>query len=141
VEAKTAKTVIAVSDVPMLETPDGVMRDSVLVDASTGAHDMTAGIVWVQPNATIHEDSHDFDEVYYVIRGEAEVVIEDIPQRMEAGNVVLIPAHKRHHVRNTTDEVFQIFWCIATGWETLRQISNEMGTWPVVDATTGWHLS
>jgi mannose-6-phosphate isomerase-like protein (cupin superfamily) len=140
-EAKTAKTVIKVSDVPMLETPDGVMRDSVLVDASTGANDMTAGIVWVQPNARIHEDSHEFDEVYYVIRGEAEVVVEDVPQRMEAGDVVLIPARKRHHVRNSGDGVFEIFWCIATGWETLAAIQDEMGKWPVVDGTSGWHLA
>jgi mannose-6-phosphate isomerase-like protein (cupin superfamily) len=135
-----AKTVIKVTDVDMLESRDGVMRDSVFVDASTGAQDMTAGIVWVQPNATIHEDSHDFDEVYYVIRGQADVVIEDVSHRMEAGNVVLVPKHKRHRVQNPTDEVFEIFWCLAASWETLEAIREELGTWPVVDSTTGWHL-
>jgi mannose-6-phosphate isomerase-like protein (cupin superfamily) len=134
------QTVISITDVDMLESPDGVMRDSVFVSASTGSKDMTAGIVWVQPNATIHEDSHDFDEVYYVIRGEADVVVEDVPHRMRAGNVVLIPAHKRHRVHNPTEEVFEIFWCLSTGWENLQQIQEELGTWPVVDSTTGWHL-
>jgi mannose-6-phosphate isomerase-like protein (cupin superfamily) len=134
------KTVINVTDVDMLESPDGVMRDSVFVDSSTGAQDMTAGIVWVQPDATIHEDSHDFDEVYYVIRGRADVVIEDVPHRMEAGNVVFVPKRKRHRVHNPTDEVFEIFWCLATSWENLQAIQEELGKWAVVDGKTGWHL-
>jgi len=136
-----AKTVIRLQDVDMLESPDGVMRDSVFVDASTGARDMTAGIVWVAPGSRIHEDSHAFDEVYYVIRGEADVVVEDVPHRMREGDVVLIQTGRRHHVHNPTDEVFAIFWCIAAGWETLSQIQTELGTWPVIDKTTGWHLS
>jgi mannose-6-phosphate isomerase-like protein (cupin superfamily) len=117
------------------------MRDVVFVDASTGARDMTAGIVWVAPGSTIHEDSHEFDEVYYVIRGEADAVVEDVPHRMRAGDVALISAGRRHRVHNPTDDVFVIFWCIAAGWETLSEIQAELGTWPVVDRTTGWHLS
>jgi mannose-6-phosphate isomerase-like protein (cupin superfamily) len=133
--------VIELSDVDMLESPDGAMRDSVLVDAKSGAKGMSAGIVWVAPNSTIHEDEHEFDEVYYVIRGEADVVVEGVPHRMKAGNVVLIPAGRRHRVHNPTDEVFEIFWCIATSWENLERIEEELGKWPVVDAAAGWHLS
>jgi mannose-6-phosphate isomerase-like protein (cupin superfamily) len=130
--------VIGLSDVDMLESPDGAMRDSVFVNAARG---LSAGIVWVAPGTTIHEDEHDFDEVYYVIRGEADVVVEDVPHRMKAGNVVVIPAHRRHRVHNPTEEVFEIFWCLGTSWENLEGVAEELGKWPVVDSSSGWHVA
>ena len=130
--------VIELSDVDMMESPDGGMRDSVFVSAAKG---LSAGVVWVAPGTTIHEDEHDFDEVYYVIRGEADVVVEDVPYRMRAGNVVQIPAHRRHKVHNPTDEVFEIFWCLGASWENLESAAEELGKWPVVDPATGWHIA
>ncbi len=133
-----SQVVTDLSEVDMLESPDGIMRDSVFV---TKARGMSAGLVWVAPGSTIHEDEHEFDEVYYVVRGEADVVIEDVPHRMKPGNVVLIPARRRHHVHNPGDEVFEIFWCIGTSWDNLDGIEEELGKWPVVDSASGWHTA
>jgi mannose-6-phosphate isomerase-like protein (cupin superfamily) len=133
--------VIKTTDVDLLESPDGIMRDSVLVSAANGARDLSAGIVWVAPQSTIHEDTHDFDEVYYVIRGQANVVADGVPHAMSAGDAVLIPSGVSHRVENPNDSVFEIFWCIAAGWEALQAIQEELGKWPIVDASSGWHTA
>ena len=64
------KVVFRVPEFPLVESPDGMMRDSVLITDSTAAsNSVSAGLVWVHPHGEIHEDVHAFDEVYYVIRG------------------------------------------------------------------------
>ena len=126
----------------LLESPDGMMRDSVLVtDQTAGTESVSAGLVWVHPHGEIHEDVHAFDEVYYVIRGRAEVIMDARTVPTMAGDVVLIPKGIRHRIHNPTDEVFQIFWLISTNWAALPGVQHELGQWPVVPADSGWHLA
>jgi mannose-6-phosphate isomerase-like protein (cupin superfamily) len=132
---------MSLGDTPLLETPDKTMRDTVLIsDELVGATTMSAGLVWVQPHGEIHEDSHAFDEVYYVIRGRADVIMKGEPMQMNAGDVVYIPAGTLHRIFNPTDQVFQIFWLISSNWADLPNVQREMGTWPKVSHLEGWHV-
>jgi quercetin dioxygenase-like cupin family protein len=97
--------------------------------------------VWIAPGSTIHEDSHPFDEVYYVIRGTAEVLLDGVAHTMKPGEVVNIPATVKHRVHNFSDEVFEIFWCIGGAMSELPGVEEELAKWPSVDATTGWHIA
>ncbi len=128
-------------DTPLLESQDGTMRDTVLIsDQTVGATTMSAGLVWVRPHGEIHEDTHAFDEVYYVVRGTAEVIMKGEPMKASAGDVVYIPAGTRHRILNSADEIFVIFWLISTNWADLPDVQKEMGTWPTVSHREGWHL-
>ena len=44
------KTVFKLDEAELLESPDGMMRDTMLItDASCGTETMSAGLVWVHP--------------------------------------------------------------------------------------------
>jgi quercetin dioxygenase-like cupin family protein len=125
----------------LLESPDGGMRDTVSVSDACGATDLCAGLVWIAPGATIHEDSHPFDEVYYVIRGTGELILDGAPHVMTEGDIVHIPSPITHRVHNPSDHVFEIFWCIGGSMAQLPGVADELAKWPTVNAAEGWHLA
>ena len=45
-------------------------------------------------------ETHDGDQVVYVIEGEADITVGDDARRTGPGGLVMIPAGARHHVRN-----------------------------------------
>jgi mannose-6-phosphate isomerase-like protein (cupin superfamily) len=46
------------------------------------------------------EETHEGDQIIYVVEGQARVRIEDREYRAGPGALVMIPAGARHHVRN-----------------------------------------
>ena len=46
------------------------------------------------------EETHQADQIVYVIEGEAVVTVEDEARRTGPGGLVMIPAGARHHVGN-----------------------------------------
>ena len=50
-------------------------------------------------NATIHEHSHPEEEVYEVIEGELEIVIDGVQHIARPGLVAIVPSNARHFVR------------------------------------------
>jgi mannose-6-phosphate isomerase-like protein (cupin superfamily) len=139
---KPRKLVWGVRDAPMVESADGGMRDSVMVtDETCGARDISAGLVWVKPGFEIHEDTHSFDEIYFVVSGRAQLILADEPHDMRAGELVYIPNGIRHKILNPHDEPFQIAWILATKWSNLPDVKAELATWPKVDPNTGWHTT
>lgn len=50
-------------------------------------------------NATIHEHFHPEEEVYEVIEGELEIVIDGVPHIARPGLVAIVPSNARHFVR------------------------------------------
>lgn len=124
-----------------MESPDGGMRDAVLVADAHGAKSLCAGFVWVAPGATIHEDSHPVDEVYYVVRGTAELILDGVRHVMTAGDVVNILSPQKHRIHNFSDEVFEIFWCLGGAMSELPGVPEELARWPRVEATQGWHVA
>ncbi|MBM4439079.1 MAG: cupin domain-containing protein [Candidatus Rokubacteria bacterium] len=45
-------------------------------------------------------ESHDGDQIFFVIEGEAILTVGDEERRTGPGSLVTIPAGARHHVRN-----------------------------------------
>lgn len=54
-------------------------------------------------DATIHEHSHPEEEVYEVIEGELEIVIDDVAYAVRPRRVAVAPANARHFVKALTD--------------------------------------
>ncbi|MBI3989233.1 MAG: cupin domain-containing protein [candidate division NC10 bacterium] len=46
------------------------------------------------------EETHDGDQIIYIIEGEALVRMKDQERRAPAGTLILIPTGTPHHVRN-----------------------------------------
>jgi quercetin dioxygenase-like cupin family protein len=53
--------------------------------------------------ASIHEHFHPEEEVYEVIEGELEIVIDGVKQVLKPGIVAIVPANARHSVKACTD--------------------------------------
>ncbi len=53
--------------------------------------------------SSIHEHFHPQEEVYEVLEGELEVVIDGVAQIVRAGLVAIVPSGVRHSVRALTD--------------------------------------
>jgi mannose-6-phosphate isomerase-like protein (cupin superfamily) len=60
------------------------------------------------PNGSLHKHSK-ADNVYIVKSGEGLLRIEDETFTIRAGQVVFIPAGKRHQLSNVSDKTFEIF--------------------------------
>ncbi len=80
------RIVFRITDVPYIESPDGTMRDSVMVTEDTcGSQQYTAGLFWVRPGTRGHADTHvGQEEVYYIFSGKGKVVIEEKPHAIKA---------------------------------------------------------
>jgi quercetin dioxygenase-like cupin family protein len=53
--------------------------------------------------ATIHEHHHPEEEVYEVLEGELEIVIDGLSHTARTGLVAIVPAGVRHFVRALSD--------------------------------------
>ncbi|HZQ05853.1 MAG TPA: cupin domain-containing protein [Anaerolineae bacterium] len=137
---KQPKIVFKVKDVPYIESLDGTMRDSVMVTEDTcGSQQYTAGLFWVRPGTRGHADRHPGqEEVYYIFGGKGQVVIEDVPHDIEAGDVVFIPDGHIHYLINDGPETLGLFWAIAKKWSELPAIQKELGRWNKVKPGSDW---
>jgi quercetin dioxygenase-like cupin family protein len=54
-------------------------------------------------DARIHEHRHHAEEVYEVLEGELEIVIDDVAHIVGPGRVAVVPANARHFVKALTN--------------------------------------
>jgi mannose-6-phosphate isomerase-like protein (cupin superfamily) len=138
--ATKPKVVFKLADVPFLESPDGTMRDSVMVIEDTcGARQYTAGLFFVRPGTKGHADKHEGqEELYYIFAGRGVVMVDDEPHEIEAGDVVFIPDGATHYLINNGEETLGLFWAIPKKWSDLPEIQQELGTWPKIEPGSDW---
>ena len=55
----------------------------------------------------------DKEEVIYIIEGEATVTIEGNREMAEAGSMLYIPPHKKHNIKNESDEVVKYIYVVS----------------------------
>ena len=63
----------------------------------------------LQPGEEIGEEVHDADQFIYVVKGEAEVVLNGDSIGFEKGAAAYIPEGTRHNVINRGDEPVKLF--------------------------------
>ncbi|MEO8898142.1 MAG: cupin domain-containing protein [Candidatus Dormibacter sp.] len=59
----------------------------------------------MQLNPHVHDD---FDQLAYILEGEADYYIGDEAHRMAPGSILLVPAGKHHHIQPTTARVLNL---------------------------------
>lgn len=67
----------------------------------TGSHEQVV-LMCLQPDEDIGEEVHpDTDQLFQVVKGKGEAVLEGTTQPLGKGAMLLVPAGMRHNVRNT----------------------------------------
>ena len=62
-----------------------------------------------------HAHEHDdHEEVYYIIKGNGEMLVDDEVQPIRSGDIIYIGKHQVHSIRNTGDEDFIEFLAFAS---------------------------
>ena len=67
----------------------------------------------LQPGEDIGSEVHEVDQIFYVVDGEGEAVLEDVSQECKKGTIVVVPAGTKHNVKNTDDEPLKLFTIYA----------------------------
>lgn len=104
-------------------TSSMLLDDDFLEDGPGGVVQINAGVF--QPNKNperpVNCSAHDDDEIYVIISGTAEIVLEGESIYPQPGDVIYIPAHVSHGVKNlSAEEPFRLL----TVWKDGRK--NEM---------------
>ena len=133
------KHVFKLDSVPFLESTDGTLRDSFMItDETCGAQEVTAGIVFIRPHSQCHEDTHDVEEIFYIIEGRGKLTFDGVPVEVEAGDVVFMPVGVSHRVINDYDETYVALWAILQKWGDQHELKEEVDTWHEIELNTGW---
>jgi quercetin dioxygenase-like cupin family protein len=64
-----------------------------------------------EEGATIHEHSHPEEEVYEVIEGELEIIVDGVLERVRPGLVSIVPPNTPHFVRAVTNGKLIVIDC------------------------------
>jgi quercetin dioxygenase-like cupin family protein len=87
------------------------VRWRTLVSADrTPTSGVSMGVFEVAPGARLAPHRHDPQEVYYVVAGEAEVLLDGAWQPVRAGDVAYFPGGAVHGVRNGGASICRIVW-------------------------------
>ncbi|WP_158848661.1 cupin domain-containing protein [Saccharothrix deserti] len=88
-------------DVPPNRARGGELR--VLLSPTTvGATGGFLGVLLLEPGEQVNEHYHPYSEEFlYVVEGEIEVDLDDVPHALRADQAIMVPIGVRHRVRNT----------------------------------------
>jgi mannose-6-phosphate isomerase-like protein (cupin superfamily) len=79
-----------------------------------GAKTMCFGVADFPPNA--HAPGHIHaaeEEMIYVLTGHGEMYFDGVPEPIEPGSCVYVPANCAHSINNTSDEVLKIVYVFS----------------------------
>jgi mannose-6-phosphate isomerase-like protein (cupin superfamily) len=79
-----------------------------LISALIGAQQLCIFEQWVAPAKGTPVHSHSVEEVLTVLAGEAAMWIDDRDAVLEAGQSLVIPAHKKHGFRNVGSGILHV---------------------------------
>ncbi len=91
--------IVSLADMPLEQWRPGV-ETRMLVSALNGADELCIFEQWIAPGAGAPTHSHAVEEVLTVREGEADMWLEDERVTVSAGQLLVIPAGRRHGFRN-----------------------------------------
>jgi mannose-6-phosphate isomerase-like protein (cupin superfamily) len=77
----------------------------------------TMSVIVFTPRGHDYQTAHKQDELYVVIKGSGRLVIEDSSFKFVEGDVLFVPAEKRHRFAEFTEDLitWAVFWGPAGG--------------------------
>ena len=70
-------------------------------------------VMAIQPDEEIGEEVHTVDQIFYVVKGEAEAVIDGKAGALDKGEMLIVPAGTYHNIRNTEDDALKLLTIYA----------------------------
>lgn len=72
--------------------------------------DFTLSVTYLNAHKSTTGNSHDWEEAYYIIEGEGQILINDMPIVISAGDFIIIPKGARHRVFSLDEPI--AFLCV-----------------------------
>ena len=92
----------------------GEVRWKTLLSADrTPSDTFTLGIASLEPGDVLREHRHAQAELYLVLDGTGDVMLEDAVHPLAAGAAVFIPGGARHGIRNTGSAALRLAYVLA----------------------------
>ena len=76
--------------------------DSVLYNRFLDEPTISAGVYQLKAGAKDDQSPHVFDEIYYILEGEAKLKTADTSAQVKPGSIIYVKAHVPHHFFNIT---------------------------------------
>ncbi len=70
-------------------------------------------IMSLKPGEEIGEEVHENDQIFFIVEGKAEFIVEDENKIVEEDQLVLVPSGKKHNVKNAGDENLKLYTVYA----------------------------
>ena len=118
--------IIDPSDTPPEQWRPGV-ETSMRVSAANGATQLCIFEQWIAPGNGAPTHSHSVEEVLTVLKGEAEMWMDDFRAIVAAGQSLIVPAHRSHGFRNSGTVTLHIHAVLASAvFEATPEGATEM---------------
>ncbi|WP_049923789.1 cupin domain-containing protein [Halopiger djelfimassiliensis] len=94
-------------DAPALSRNDGLVSRILHSQGDVSETELTVTWVDVEPGARQVRHEHEPEQVYVIVAGEGLMVVDEDERAVEAGDLVHVPAHTEHGIRNTGDRTLE----------------------------------
>jgi mannose-6-phosphate isomerase-like protein (cupin superfamily) len=75
------------------------------------------GLSEIDPGSSSNLQSHESEEIFYVVSGQGVVEVDGESQQLEAGSVVFVPSGARHRLRNRGSGTLRVVCAAAPAFE------------------------
>jgi mannose-6-phosphate isomerase-like protein (cupin superfamily) len=105
---------VKISEIPGEQFPSGRhTRIFVGPDSKLTAEGFVSGFVVVAPEGSVPLHSHEQEEVYYILKGTGEMIVDKEKQVLESVSAIYIPPHSRHTLKNVGPEELHMLFVYA----------------------------
>lgn len=84
---------------------------------TVGSENLWVGLSEVDPCSSSNPHVHPNEEVFYVVSGYGEVVVDGQRSDVSAGSAVLVPSGAEHQLVNTSHEVLRVLCSVAPAFD------------------------
>ncbi len=72
----------------------------------------TMSLIVYTPHGKDYQTPHDQDELYIVVKGQGELIVEGKVHKFKSGDVLFVPAGKNHRFENFSEDIitWAVFW-------------------------------
>lgn len=84
---------------------------------TVGSANIWVGLSEVDPCSSSNSHSHPNEEVFFVVSGYGEVVVDGQCEEVGPGSAVLVPGNAEHQLVNTSQEVLRVLCSAAPAFD------------------------
>ncbi len=70
---------------------------------------MAVGVLRLKPNQEDPQDPHLYDEIYYIIKGDGYLRVDDKDIEVREGRIIFVPAYVKHKFHSNSKELIALY--------------------------------